>query len=95
MPKRHALKLIVGVIVLATCGSIENPNAFRNQRRMMKKCPECGRTIKHSPVNKDCDRCVRGEREITKLLEEGVAEGLIEHVGVDEYGQIVYRRTRA
>jgi bacterioferritin-associated ferredoxin len=59
----------------------------------MKSCPECGRTLTESGVTEDCGTCVRAEREITELLEEAVAESLIEHVGVNEHGQIVYRRT--
>jgi hypothetical protein len=58
-------------------------------------CPECGRTIKNSAVTEDCGTCVRTERQLTELLEEMVAEGLIEHVGMDEYGQVVYRRVES
>jgi hypothetical protein len=57
----------------------------------MKRCPECGRTLTKSPVNQDCDTCIRGERAATEVLEEAVRQGLIEHVGVNVHGQIVYR----
>jgi hypothetical protein len=58
-----------------------------------RTCPECGRAIKESAVNKNCDTCVRAERGITEVLEEAVTQGVLEHVGVDEHGQIIYRRT--
>jgi protein-arginine kinase activator protein McsA len=59
-----------------------------------RTCPECGRTIKESAVTENCGACARTERAITEVLEEAVKRGILEHVGLDEYGQIVYRRAR-
>ena len=58
-----------------------------------RTCSECGRTIVESAVNENCDTCVRAERAITEVFEEAVQLGILEHAGVDEHGQIIYRRT--
>jgi hypothetical protein len=62
----------------------------------LRYCPECGADTKDPQFNytENCATCRRAEREITKLLEEMVARGEIEHAGVNEHGGIVYRRTK-